>query len=128
MYREVIEHPWSLPESLKKHLDLNSGNDRGRIYRVVRENHPQRPPPRLSLLSAVELVRFLDHPNGWHRDTAARILYQRQDPSAVLELEMLLTAGSTLGQIHALHALNGMGALKETFVTAALGSLSPQLR
>ncbi len=32
MYREVIEHPWSLPESIKKHLDLNSGNDRGRIY------------------------------------------------------------------------------------------------
>ncbi|HAM71625.1 MAG TPA: cytochrome C, partial [Verrucomicrobiales bacterium] len=35
MYRETIEHPWSLPESIKKHLDLNSGNDRGRIYRIA---------------------------------------------------------------------------------------------
>jgi putative membrane-bound dehydrogenase-like protein len=38
MYREVIEHPWSLPPGIKKHLDLNSGNDRGRIYRIVPEN------------------------------------------------------------------------------------------
>ena len=26
MYREVIEHPWSIPEEIKRHLDLNSGN------------------------------------------------------------------------------------------------------
>ncbi len=128
MYREVIEHPWSLPESLKKNLDLNSGSDRGRIYRVVRENHQQRPLPRLSLLSAIELVRLLDHPNGWHRDTAARLLYQRQDSSAIPELAILLDSGSALGQIHALHALNGMGALREISVTVALGSPSPFLR
>ena len=35
MYREVIEHPASLPPELKRQLDLTSGNDRGRIYRVV---------------------------------------------------------------------------------------------
>ena len=44
MYRETIEHPWSLPESLKKHLDLNSGNDRGRIYRIVPDGFKRRPP------------------------------------------------------------------------------------
>ena len=36
MYREVIEHPASLPPLIKKHLDLTSGRDRGRIYRVAR--------------------------------------------------------------------------------------------
>ncbi|MFN5655272.1 MAG: PVC-type heme-binding CxxCH protein, partial [Verrucomicrobiota bacterium] len=30
MYREVIEHPWSIPDEIKQHLDLNNGNDRGR--------------------------------------------------------------------------------------------------
>ena len=35
MYRETIEHPWSIPESIKQHLDLNSGNDRGRIWRIA---------------------------------------------------------------------------------------------
>ena len=33
VYREVIEHPASLPPEIKQHLDLTSGRDRGRIYR-----------------------------------------------------------------------------------------------
>lgn len=128
MYREVIEHPWSLPESIKKHLDLNSGSDRGRIYRIVRENHQERPLPRLSLLSAVELVPFLEHPNGWHRDTAARLLYQRQDPSAVPALQELAISGNGLSRMHALYVLSGLGALSESLVTHSLSSTNPQLR
>jgi putative heme-binding domain-containing protein len=77
MYRETIEHPWSLPEPLKKNLDLNSGNDRGRIYRIVPVNFKARPLPRLGGLPDAELVASLDHANGWHRDTAARLLHQR---------------------------------------------------
>lgn len=34
MVREFIEHPDSLPPNLKAKMDLNSGNDRGRIWRV----------------------------------------------------------------------------------------------
>ncbi len=33
-YREFIEHPDSIPTNLKARMDLNSGNDRGRIWRV----------------------------------------------------------------------------------------------
>ena len=47
MYREVIEHPASLPPIIKKHLDLTSGRDRGRIYRVVPEGFKQPPLPKL---------------------------------------------------------------------------------
>jgi putative membrane-bound dehydrogenase-like protein len=35
MYRETIEHPWSMPDDLKARVDLTSGRDRGRIYRLV---------------------------------------------------------------------------------------------
>ncbi len=35
MYRETIEHPVSIPEPIKKHLDLTSGRDRGRLYALV---------------------------------------------------------------------------------------------
>ncbi|MCA9134947.1 MAG: hypothetical protein KDA45_17380, partial [Planctomycetales bacterium] len=35
MYRETIEHPWSMPEDLKAQVDLTSGKDRGRIYRLL---------------------------------------------------------------------------------------------
>src|SRR5882672_6286920 len=56
MYREVFEHPWSLPESIKKLLDLNAGNDRGRIYRVVPDGFKQPRLPRLGKASTKELV------------------------------------------------------------------------
>ncbi len=42
MYREVIEHPASLPPPIKSQLDLNSGNDRGRIWRLRRTDHAIR--------------------------------------------------------------------------------------
>src|SRR5688572_24006001 len=117
MYREVIEHPWSLPDSIKRHLDLNSGNDRGRIYRVVPERFTQRPQPRLSEASSAELVKLLEHPNGWHRDSAARLLFERQDESIVPGLiQVLMTSPSTLGRLHSFYALDGTSPLKETTV------------
>ena len=82
-YREVIEHPASLPPMIKKYLDLRSGWDRGRIWRVVPDNFQQRPQPRLGQMSTAQLVATLEHRNGWHRDTAARVLYERQDVAAI---------------------------------------------
>lgn len=83
MYREVIEHPWSLPEGIKKHLDLNSGTERGRLYRVVPARHyTRRPTRKLGAASNDELAALLDHPNGWHRVTAQRLLWERGDSRA----------------------------------------------
>ena len=129
MYREVIEHPWSLPESLKQHLDLNSGNDRGRIYRIVPENFKPRPLPRLNRASGKTLSALLSHPNGWHRDTASRLIYERQDAMAIpgLETQVLSRTQPPLdfrrdkhAIIHSFHALDGLGALKERHLLAAL--------
>ena len=74
MYREVIEHPASLPPIIKKHLDLTSGRDRGRIYRIKPKGSKYRQPPHLSEATVEELVSLLEHPNGWHRQTASRLL------------------------------------------------------
>ena len=82
MYREVIEHPWSLPEGIKKHLDLNSGTDRGRIYRIQPEKFQRRKTPKLSAASDDDLVALLGHENGWHRITAQRLLWERGHLSA----------------------------------------------
>ncbi|MDB6058775.1 MAG: Cytochrome c, partial [Verrucomicrobiales bacterium] len=67
MYRECIEHPWSLPEDLKKHLDLNSGNDRGRIFRIVPDSFKQRPFRPLGKATTAELVATLNDSIGWYR-------------------------------------------------------------
>src|SRR5262245_47888093 len=121
MYREVIEHPWSLPESIKKHLELNSGNDRGRIYRIVPEGFTQPEQPHLGKASTAELVGTLENPNGWHRDAAARLLYERQDRGAVPALEKLLERSKfPLAKLHALHALNSQSALAERHLVKAL--------
>lgn len=100
MYREVIEHPWSLPEPIKKHLDLNSGNDRGRIYRIAPEGFRSPSIPDLGALSDDELVTLTQHPNDWHRTTARRLLYERGKPiapvPAVSPFPALLASGKAL--------------------------------
>ncbi|MBM3836720.1 MAG: c-type cytochrome [Verrucomicrobia bacterium] len=114
MYREIIEHPWSLPPNIKQHLDLNRGNDRGRIYRIVPDGFKQPALPKLGRASTAELVQTLGHENGWHRDTAARLLYQRQDTSAIPMLEKMLDGtGTASGRVPALYALSGLGAVNE---------------
>lgn len=129
MYREVIEHPWSIPESIKQHLDLNSGNDRGRIYRIVPENFQRRPRVALGKATTAELVATLSHPNGWHRDCAARLLHERQDTAAVPLLEKLAVSGDApLGRMHGLRALGGLGALSEAVVLKALADSDGAVR
>lgn len=131
MYREVIEHPWSIPQEIKQHLDLNSGHTRGRLYRLVPDNATWQRRARVALGSAstAELVATLAHPNGWHRDTAARLLYERQDPSAVpLLVALFHSAVSPLAQHHALGVLDGLGSLTATPVLLALASPDARLR
>src|SRR6185503_7198999 len=121
MYRQTIEAPSAIPEPILKHLDPYAGSDMGRIYRVVPEGFKQPPLPRLSHASLEELVATLEHPNGWHRDTAARLLYERNDGAAAPMLGKFLTQSkSSLGRLHALWALKGLGALEEGQVVQAL--------
>ena len=122
MYRETIEHPWSIPESIKQHLDLNSGNDRGRIWRIAPKDF--KPPKRamLTTLKGPQLVQLLAHPNGWHRDTAARLIFEQQDQSLIPVLEKLAAnSAAPLGQIHSLWALQGLGALRADHLLPVLG-------
>lgn len=127
MYREVIEHPWSIPDEIKKHIDLNSGNDRGRIYRIVPEKDAERIGQKVALgkASTEDLVKALGHPNGWHRDTAQRLLYERKDKAAVPLLEKVLSGDNALAKLHALGALQGLGVLSKDHILTALKDGSP---
>jgi putative membrane-bound dehydrogenase-like protein len=114
MYRETVEHPWSLPPELKSKLDLNSGMDRGRIFRIVPTNFAQPRLVRLGNASVEDLVKTLEHANGWHRDTAARLLCERRNTNSVPLLRQLArTSKSELGRVHALHTLRTLAALGE---------------
>jgi len=92
MYRAVIEHPQFMPDELKTRPDLLLGTDRGRVYRVVNRTaaRPKEPVPALHETRTAELVAFLEHPNVWQRETAFRLLLERQDREIAPALEALL--------------------------------------
>src|SRR5262249_17772318 len=118
-----------LPPAIVKHLDVSAGFDRGRLYRIVPEGFRRPQPPRLGKAPTGELIAFLEHPNGWHRDPPARLLYQRQDAPAVTPLKKLAAeAKSPLGRVHALHALDGLKALDGTTVVGGLSDPDPRVR
>lgn len=128
-YREVIEHPDSLPPVIKQHLDLNSGNDRGRIYRIAPRDFSHPRVPDLSDLTGQELVLMLSHKNAWHRETAARLIYERNDPTLVpLLCRLFEESPAPLGRLHALHAMAGLNGLAEKIILAGLNDTHPGVR
>ncbi|MEA3207043.1 MAG: hypothetical protein QOE70_100 [Chthoniobacter sp.] len=128
MYREVIEHPWSIPQQIKEHLDLKSAG-RGRIWRIAPDGFKPRAAPRLGRASTAGLVAALAHPNGWHRDTATRLLCERRDAAAAPLLEKLLVdSASWLGRLHALRALDGIDALSPATLRRALDDSGAAVR
>jgi len=129
LYREILDFSDGIPESIKRFKDLNRGNDRGRIYRVVPEGFKQPAAAKLGRATTGELVATLEHANAWHRETAARLLYERQDKAAIPALAQLAERStSPLGRLHALYALDGMDANAESYVVRALGDPDPGLR
>lgn len=112
MYRETIEHPFSIPEPIKKHLDLTSGKDLGRLYNIVPKAGYRRRTPRLSLAKNAELVSLLADPSSWWRETAQRLLIERKAQDAVPALKTLARdRPSALGRVHALWTLQALGSL-----------------
>ena len=129
MYRETIEHPASLPDMIRRHLDLASGNDRGRIYRVVPIGFktPQRKFPGEA--SVEELVDMLGHPNAWHRSTAARLLYERQPKTAPALLKQKgLTSPNPEMRIRAMYLLADQSALAADDLARLLADSHPYVR
>jgi putative membrane-bound dehydrogenase-like protein len=129
MYRETIEHPLSIPDPIKKHLDLTSGRDRGRLYNLVYSPGGRHRSPRLTKASTAELVQTLADPDAWWRETAQRLLIERQDRSAVTGLRALVARRpSALARVHALWTLDCLDALDSRSVAAGLTDAEPRVR
>ena len=134
MYRGIIqESTWAQPGSYlysqikNKELDGNIKN--GRIYRVVFEGIEPGPPPRMLDASSDELVRYLDHPNGWWRDNAQREIIVRGDKSVVPALKQMVAGKhNSVARLHALWTLEGLGEISEEIILNSLRDHDIQIK
>jgi putative membrane-bound dehydrogenase-like protein len=115
MYRAVIEHPDFMPPELKNRPDLLLGKDRGRIWRIVPENHKAKAErPSLSKLKTEELVNKLKEGTAWERMTAHRLLLERPDhPDVKRMAQTMNTRSNVVYRLHVVGLLEALGAADE---------------
>jgi putative membrane-bound dehydrogenase-like protein len=132
-YREYVEHPiYVASEEIRKRIPWGHGAQNGRLWRI---HHKDSKPaaearrPRLARASTAELVSALGHPVGWWRDTAQRLLVERQDRAAAPLLEKTVRdSPSSIAIIHALWSLDGLDAANPSILASALDSADPRVR
>src|SRR5439155_2392634 len=132
MYHGILQHRLFMTSYLRQQVlqrSLEKPTGLGRIYRVVSQSRPPGAKPALSKADSQALVKALSHPNGWWRDTAQRLLVERNDPSAVPALRQLAASGPhPLGRLHAVWTLDGMRQLDFDTLKKALSDPHPKVR
>jgi putative membrane-bound dehydrogenase-like protein len=115
-YREVIETPLSLPDDIKKKLNLES-RQRGRIWRVVPEASDARRMWRnaLGMLDPMDAL-LLDQ--DWSKRTASRLAYEER----AAQPKLWVRAGTSRDLSYMLWMVHGNGGLTEQPILRGLNS------
>lgn len=136
MYRGILQHAKYVTTYLREYIlehELDRPLGMGRIYRVVWEGAVddaaavRREPPELGTVA--DRIAALSHRNGWHRDTAQRLLVEADLGEAAQGAlrELARSGDNSLARIHALWTLEGRGQLDLESVRAALADRDPWL-
>ena len=121
MYRKDIDHPAYVPEPSRRLFDFTAGSSRGRIYRIAASGRaPVRSPVDFAAASVEVLVATLEQPNGWRRDTAQRLLIERNAQAAAGQLRSLSAAGNEFGRLHALWTMDALDVLRDDDIVRAM--------
>jgi len=101
----------------------------GRIYRVVWKDAPKNTIQSLDRATSSELVQALDSGNQFWNLTAQRLIVENKRTDTIPGLKKRVQSGKGgKGAIHALWALEGLGALDEVSHQAALLSQDASVR
>jgi putative membrane-bound dehydrogenase-like protein len=126
MYRGILQHRVYVTSYLRKQIierKLDQPVGLGRIYRMVYTGPDAKAPnkkPQMSKENGKQIAKHLEHPNGWWRDMAQRQLIERNDTTAIGEIEAVAEQSkSPFGKIHAMLTLAGLDVL-DPFVMASL--------
>ncbi len=108
---------------------LQNNTNHGRVWRLVHKDFTPGPQPKMLDEKSEQLVAHLEHPNGFWRDTAQKLLVVRQDQSVVPALQtMARTSKNPLARMHAMWTLEGLGALDATLAREKLKDENPRVR
>jgi mono/diheme cytochrome c family protein len=134
MYRGIIQDaPWFNEgnREFARRTGVNKHIQMGRIWRIRHQDHrPYQEKPQMLSESTEELVRHLQNPIGWWRDTAQKLILLRNDrEKAIPLLEGLFRfTQSPLSRIHALWTLDGMHAITPEIKKEALMDRAAEIR
>jgi glucose/arabinose dehydrogenase/mono/diheme cytochrome c family protein len=123
MYRGIIQHRIYLTTYLRNQIQergLEAPVGLGRIWRIVPTRAARGRHPALDRASPRQLVAALAHREAWWRDTAQRLLVEKQDRNVVPALRKLARRSSAHGRLHALWTLEGLDGVDWATVASAL--------
>lgn len=112
------------------HVDPRDTWDRehGRIYRLRGPEFTPLAPFDLTKKTTDELIDLFAHKNRWFRQTALRVLGERQDAAALPRLRKILVEREDDQALHALWAIHLCGGWDEEIAYAALEHKNPYVR
>jgi len=115
MHRGVIQHGAYMTNYLRERL-AERGMDKiigmGRVLRVKSTDKELTAIPDFKSANAQELVRLLNHENGWVRDRAQQFLIHQKMTEAEAQLKKILAnENAGIESLHALYVLEGLGLI-----------------
>ena len=131
-YREIIEDYSAIPRYLQQQYGLDDGRDHGRLWRLTHDNIAKTESPNLASFSEIELSQEIFSPRFWRRQTARRLLIERNESKQIETLSSLtkltLQSKGTAETVNALYALEGINQLNPKILTHALSHPSSGVR
>ncbi|MDA7667418.1 c-type cytochrome [bacterium] len=120
-YREIIEDYSAIPRYLQQQYGLTNGKYHGRVWRLSHESDSEFLLTRMSHLPNGRLAMEVGSPRVWRRETARRLLIEREAKEVREPLGWLLEEGKTPdAAINALYTLDALGALRPDALLQAL--------
>ncbi len=128
----IIQHRAYMTHYLREQIlgkSLQNISGKGRIYRITHKESNSKASATWQKLNPENLVDLLQHQNGHYRLRAQQYLIFNGDSKLQNTLKKITTdTTSSMGQIHALWTLEGLGLLtNEILKASALSSYDPLL-
>jgi putative heme-binding domain-containing protein len=117
MYRLVLEHPEWVPAEMAHRMQLRGGETMGRIWRIAPDGLPVKP-------AAIDLASA----NGWARDTAQRLAFERGRVDDEAAVRSLAASATQLVRVQALFTLRGLGLISGDDLVRTLRPEWPHVR